>query len=144
MRAPAVCYGAPAVKKLWSSIPPTARRVLAAGVVVLGVVVVGNELGGHAPRDVTLRVDLRDLARRGFDARALRIELLDVDGTTLRRLERRAPPGGSLALVDAPTTLPTGRWRARVEVVGDARVLARDVTLEIEAGRPVEVPLPEP
>jgi hypothetical protein len=132
------------VKRLWSSIPPRARRVLAAGVVVLGVVVVGNELGGHAPRDVTLHVDLRRLGRQGFDARALRIELLDVDGSTLRRIERRAEPGGSLAVVDAPMTLPTGRWRARVEVVGDARVLSREVALEIEAGHAVEVPLPEP
>lgn len=131
------------MKKLWSSIPPRARRVLAALVVVLGVVVVGNELGGHAPRDVTLHADLNPLSRRGFDVRALRIELLDVDGSTLRRLERRAEPGGSLAVVNTPTTLPTGRWRARVEVVGDARVLSREVTLDVVAGQAVEVPLPE-
>jgi hypothetical protein len=132
------------VRKLWSSIPPRVRRVLAAGVVVLGVVVVGNELGGRAPRDVTLHADLRAIARRGFDARALRIELLDDTGATLRRIERRAEPGGSLAVVNAPTTLPTGRWRARVEVVGDTQVLTREVTLDVEAGRAVEVPLPEP
>lgn len=131
------------MKKLWSSIPPRVRRVLAALVVVLGVVVVGHELGGQAPRDVTLHADLHAVARRGFDVRALRIELLGADGATLRRIERRAEPGGSLAVVNAPTTLPTGRWRARVELVGDARVLTREVTLEIEADRAVEVPLPE-
>ena len=131
------------MKKLWSSIPLRVRRVLAAGVVVLGVVVVGNELGGKAPRDVTLHADLNAIARRGFDVRALRIELLGNDGATLRRIERRAEPGGSLAVVNAPTTLPTGRWRARVEVVGDARVLTRECTLHVEAGHAVEVPLPE-
>ncbi len=131
------------MKKLWSSIPPHVRRMIAAAVLVLGVVVVGHELGGHAPRDVTLHADLHPIARLGFDVRALRIELLDVDGSTLRRIERRAEPGGSLAVVNAPTTLPTGRWRARVEVVGDARVLSREVTLDVEAGRAVEVPLPE-
>lgn len=129
--------------KLWSSIPPRVRRVLAAAIVVLGVVVVGNELGGHAPRDVILHADLHPIARRGFDVRALRIELLDTDGSTLRRIERRAEPGSSLAVVNAPSTFPTGRWRARIEVVGDTQVLTREVVLEIEAGHAVEVPLPE-
>lgn len=118
--------------------------MLAAGVVVLGVFVVGESLAGHAPRDVTLRADLSPVARRGFDVRALRIELLAEDGAAVRRVERRAAPGSSLARVDAPLTLPTGRWRARVELVGDARVLSRDVVLDVEAGRPVDVPLPDP
>ena len=131
------------MKKLWSSIPPRVRRVLAALVVVLGVVVVGNELGGHAPRDVTLHADLHPVSRMGFNVRALRIELLGDDGAIHRRIERRAEPGGSLAVVNAPITLPTGRWRARVELVGDTQVLTREVTLEIEAGHAVEVPLPE-
>ena len=132
------------MKKLWSSIPPRVRRVLAAAIAVLGVFVVGHELGGRAPRDVTLRADLGAINRRGFEVRALRIELLDADGSTLRRIERRAERGNSLDLVNAATTLPTGRWRARVEVIGDTRVLSREVTLDVEAGHAVEVPLPEP
>lgn len=131
------------MKKLWASIPPQVRKVIAAAVLVLGVVVVGRELGGHAPRDVTLHADLHPVSRQGFNVRALRIELLGDDGAILRRIERRAEPGESLAVVNAPTTLPTGRWRARVELVGDTRVLSREVTLDVEAGRAVEVPLPE-
>lgn len=132
------------VKNFWLSLSPRVRQVLAAAVLVLGVVVVGRELGGRAPRDVTLRADLGALARDGFVPRALRIELLGDDGAALRRVERRAEPGGALGVVRAPLSLPTGRWRARVEVVGDARVLSREVTVEIEAGRTVDVPLPEP
>lgn len=60
-----------------------------------------------------------------------------------RGIERRAEPGGSLAVVNAAASLPTGGG-ARVEVVGDARVLTCEVPLDVEAGRPVEVPLPEP
>ncbi len=131
------------MKKLWSSMSPRVRQLIAAAVLVLGVVVVGRELGGRAPRDVTLRADLGGLARRGFLARALRVELLDADGSTLRRIERRADPGGALDVVRAPLSLPTGRWRTRVEVAGDARVLSREVTIEVEAGRTVDVPLPE-
>lgn len=125
------------------SLPPRVRQVMAAAVLVLGVVVVGRELGGRAPREVTLRADLHGLVRQGFAVRALRIEVLDADGSTLRRIERRAAPGGALEDVREAASLPTGRWRARVEVVGDTRVLSREVGVEVEAGRTVDVPLPE-
>ena len=131
------------MKKLWPPLRPRLRQLMPPAVRVLGVVGVGRELGGRAPRDVTLRADFSGLARQGFAARSLRVELLDVDGSTLRRIERRADPGGALDVVRAPLSLPTGRWRTRVEVAGDARVLSREVTIEVEAGRPVEVPLPE-
>ena len=132
------------MKLPWTTLSPRARQVLSAAALVTGVAAVGHELSGRAPREVSLHADLRALSQQGFAPRSLRVELVDDDGVVLRRVERRAPPGGSLQVVRAPVTLPSGAWHVHIEVTGDARVLTRDVTLQIEAGHDVDLPVPQP
>ncbi len=132
------------LKALRDGLSPRARQVAAAAAVVAGVVAGGHELGGRVPREVTLRADLRPLAAQGFAARSLRVEIVDEGGAVLRRIEQRAAPGATLTVLSAKVPLPTGDWRARVELADDARVLARDARLHVEAGAPVDLPLPSP
>ncbi len=124
-------------------VPPIARRVIAAGVLVLGVLAVGETLRGKNPRDVEVRMSLGSLP-----GDALRPESVTVTfaraGSALRVLElrydRRSVPGELRETV----SLPEGAVEVHSELRTRDRVLLRDETVMVRAGEPVVLRPPSP
>lgn len=118
---------------------PTARKLVAAAALTLGVVIVGRTLGGDAPRETEFHLALRDGTCGQGRPRALEVTL-SRGAEALRSFQIRNL-GGSRELRET-VSVPAGTLRARVALTCDDVVLEREGDVTVRAGERTELPHP--
>lgn len=124
----------------WMGVPSRARRLVALGILVLGVLVVGRVLLPVLPREVELRMRLEAFREPPSRARGIEVSL-ERHGQTVRLLRERfdaTPPLEWRRTV----SVPPGDYVVTVRVELDGRVVTRVLSLRLEPGKPVELSAP--
>lgn len=122
------------------TIPPLARKILGALALGAGVLVVGAQLRGSAPREVEVRLSLAAFRDARRPVREVAVTFFRGDAP-VRSLNRRFDGQGPPALVET-VQLPEGAVRAHVSVTLDRVVAERDSWLSVAPGEPLELPAP--
>ncbi len=122
---------------------PTFDRRRAAGLVVAlaGAALVTGVLGTSAPRETTVSVGLSDFREGARRAERVSVSFAQ-QGEVLQRIEARFGRSADVPVRwSRPVSLAPGRYRVRVEIVGEAGIAAREEEYDLRGG---EVPLRAP
>ncbi len=115
------------------SVPPW-RRVAGLVVALGGAALVTRALGGAAPRDTTVSVSLADFREGARRASAVSVSFAQ-QGEVISRAEGRFGAAGPVPVRwSRVVSLAPGRYRVRVEIVGEAGIAAREEDHELSGG----------
>ena len=123
-------------------LPPTVRKLIAAGAVLAGVFTVGHQLKGNVPRDTEVSLSLRAYDDASKPVRAVEVTFLRGDAP-LRGFRREFSAAAPRTLTET-LSLPEGPLRAHVTVVVGAVAVERDAWVTVAADAPLELPMPSP